>query len=229
MENVNMKNSNSSVTSQNVVRETVHAPVSLRDKKIEQIRKEALADAQSAINKKSEEVQLLHEKLENQERRFNSVSKKQSKVVQLTRDKLEAEREFKLKAFDNIRRMATQINSNEDMPGRESVVERLPSHYGLSNHQRSQSSIGTFNQSRPSSSAKVRTRPHSSMESPSYISLNRNSMSPNLLTAPKGRLSTINSANGLEINNIRNNGELRESSEFIEDLEQTKPKSSHLF
>ena len=67
------------------------------------------------------------------------------------------------------------------------------------------------------------------MESPSYISLNRNSMSPNLLTAPKGRLSTINSANGLEINNIRNNGELRESSEFIEDLEQTKPKSSHLF
>ena len=54
--------------------------------------------------------------------------------------------------------MATKINSNEDMPGRESVVERLPSHYGLSNHQRSQSSIGTFNQSRPSSSAKVRTR-----------------------------------------------------------------------
>lgn len=56
----------------------------MRDKKVEEIRKSALADAKQLLHRKDEELKELSNQLNAQQRRFDSVSSRQSKVRLLT-------------------------------------------------------------------------------------------------------------------------------------------------
>jgi len=64
----------------NIFIEQLNGDVSLRDKKVEELRKTALADAKRMIAEKDSELKQLQDKIKDQQRRFDSVNSRQSKV-----------------------------------------------------------------------------------------------------------------------------------------------------
>ena len=85
-------------------------------------------------------------------------------MMKETRQELEAEREMKLDAFDNVKRLKSHLNclENEDDFGfsdnsRQSERLTIPSHFGLT--QRSQTSLGYYRESKKGSQTSLRPRP----------------------------------------------------------------------
>ena len=81
-----------------------------------------------------------------------------------TRQELEAEREMKLDAFHNVKRLKSHLNclENEEDTGfsdnpRQSERLTIPSHFGLT--QRSQTSLGYYRESKKGSQTSLRPRP----------------------------------------------------------------------